>query len=320
MNVQRETASRDSSRPDGLPSLCVRGASPGPTLVVTANLHGDECVGIGVIHALLPVLERNLRAGAVHLFPSLNPEGLKHRSRRLPSDSRDLNRLFPGDPRGSPAERHADVIWKKLLAVRPTAVLDLHSDTHASIPYALVDRPVALPVDVADPMRRKLAGMAHATGLAVILEYPDPQYRTFHLDRSLTGCLVNKAGIPAITVETGPKLYLDPDATLTGLQAVSGVLAHLGMTEVSSRAPPPSAPSGAWRRDGGPRVTKEGILAPMARPGRILAKGDPIAEVRSLLGEVLERIPALGPCFVISLPEGAQVEHGDPVCSLAVPE
>lgn len=34
-----------------------RRAGKGPVVVVTANVHGDECTGIGAILRLLPVLE-----------------------------------------------------------------------------------------------------------------------------------------------------------------------------------------------------------------------------------------------------------------------
>ena len=35
-----------------LPVLTFTAPEPGPTVVVGANLHGDECTGIGVVHSL----------------------------------------------------------------------------------------------------------------------------------------------------------------------------------------------------------------------------------------------------------------------------
>ena len=99
--------------------------------------------GGGRVHNLpsrcLPDL---LIAGTVHMYPTLNPGGLTANTRSLPGDGQDLNRMFPGKPRGSAAERHAHCIWKDLQARVPDALIDLHTDVAGAIPYAIVDRVV----------------------------------------------------------------------------------------------------------------------------------------------------------------------------------
>ena len=98
------------------------------------------------------------------------------------------------------------------------------------------------------------------------------------------------------------------------------MLSHLGLVDVPTRAHPSRVGGGPWCRDAGPRVSRAGILAPGSRPGIVLQPGQPLAEVRTLTGVVLERILAPGPCFVVSLPECTSVEPGDTTCTLAVRE
>ena len=67
-----------------LPVLELRAPTPGPTVVVTANIHGDETTGIGVVHNLVRILPDLLLRGSVVMYPSLNPAGLTAHSRTLP--------------------------------------------------------------------------------------------------------------------------------------------------------------------------------------------------------------------------------------------
>jgi hypothetical protein len=58
-----------------VPVVVISSREPGATVAIGANLHGDECTGVGVVHALIRELPAALRAGSVVLYPSLNPKG-----------------------------------------------------------------------------------------------------------------------------------------------------------------------------------------------------------------------------------------------------
>lgn len=93
-----ELATLPTGHRERLPIVLVRGREPGPTVWVTANIHGDEVTGLSVIHALLePDLADRLR-GTLVAIPSLNPAGLHARQRVSYLDRRDPNRLFPDFP------------------------------------------------------------------------------------------------------------------------------------------------------------------------------------------------------------------------------
>jgi predicted deacylase len=297
-----------------------RGATRGPCAVVTANVHGDECIGVGAVLRLAPMLESRLSRGSVHLYPTLNPEGLERRSRKVPEDDQDLNRLFPGDGNGSPSERLAHAVWTDLCARQPDVVVDLHTDAPASLPYALLDRATGLRPGPRGQVEGAARRIADASGLTVLHEYPEDRYARYRLDRSLTGAVLNRLQVPAVTVEAGPRLYLDPDAVQTVCDAVLGMLAALDMVAEKATPHATRVDGGPWRRDSGPRASVSGVLLPRERPGVLLDRGDVVAEVRSLAGELLEELVAETPGFVVSHAERTHVVAGVPVCTWALRE
>ena len=305
--------------PRGLPSITIESETPGPKAAVCANLHGDECVGIGVIHDLASTLPDQLLRGSVRLYPTLNPEGLRAGARRAPGDRKDLNRAFPGDARGSAVERTAHAVWTDIRSFGPELVLDLHADSSASIPYTILDR---LVVPGPDKPRRlaTLLAFAKATGLTVVHDYKEAPYRRFGLDRSLSGALLNHGRLSAITLELGPRRLVHPDAARAGVQAVLGALTELGLVGRSATAHSSRVAGGPWRRDSGPSVRCAGILRPLHAPGTVLRSGQDLATVHSVDGELLERLSAPTRALILSLAERTWISPGESVATLAVPD
>jgi len=304
--------------PRELPVITLSSRRPGPTAVITANVHGDEVTGVGAIHALIPRLESALERGRVHLYPSLNPDGLSGRSRVVPADRQDLNRLFPGDAGGNPSERLAHVIWKDLESRRPALLLDLHADSPASVPYALLDRVTSTRGSVRQRLRQQVAHFGACTGLTALWEYPEARYLEYRLDRSLSGATINQLRVPAVTIEAGPRLYLDPASVALVVDAVLGVLTAAGMTDAQAPAHPSRIEGGPWRRASGPRASVAGVFHPLLAPGAAVRKGQAIAEVRGLSGRPLERLHARWPAHLIALPERAWVVPGTAAGTFAI--
>lgn len=297
-----------------IPVIPVVAAEPGQRVVIVANIHGDECTGVGVVHALAARLPSLLLRGAVYLYPSLNPQGLVDGTRRLPDDVLDPNRAFPGNPRGSPAERHAARIWRDVLGRSPGLVIDLHTDSGGAIPYAITDRVVRGDLALAETC----LGLARASGLTVLREYPRERYLRFDLDRSLPGALVNGPAIPAVTLEVGPRRRFDPHAITDATAAALGILSALGLCAQPAPLHPTRRLGGPWRRDSGPRTTRSGLLVPRLLPGEHFAAGTLLAELRGLDGELRERLLARSAGFVVALPEVAQVSIGTSAATVAV--
>ena len=76
---------------------------PGPTLCLTAVLHGDEHNGLEIVRRVLYEIDPTHLSGAVIGVPIVNLDGFRRGTRYLP-DRRDLNRYFPA--RNKAAQRH----------------------------------------------------------------------------------------------------------------------------------------------------------------------------------------------------------------------
>jgi len=304
--------------PRQLPVITVSASKPGPRIAITANVHGDEVTGVGVVHALPSLLDGKLQKGTVLLYPTLNPVGLASMTRAIPPDGRDLNRLFPGDAKGAPTDRHARILWDDLVRNRPDLLIDLHADSPLSIPYAIVDRAVHLRQKAREKLEQKAFELATASGLTVLWEYQDTQYAHFDLDRSLTGAVMNHQRIPTMTLEVGPRLHLDPKAVSDTIHAVCSVLSHLGMIDTPPVVNESRMEGGPWRRSSGPRASNAGFLVPQVTAGTRIKRGQVIAEIRSLTGNALERLRCREDGILIAFPERAWVSPGTAVGTLGV--
>ena len=92
--------------------LVVNGPREGPTLCLTAALHGDELNGIEIVRRVMYELEPQKLSGTVIGVPIVNLHGFRRNSRYLP-DRRDLNRFFPGANNGSSASRIALLVLQR---------------------------------------------------------------------------------------------------------------------------------------------------------------------------------------------------------------
>jgi predicted deacylase len=116
--------------PDGsdltIPVVVVRGPEPGPTVVITAGVHGDEFEGPLAIGKLLRTINPGRVRGCLVAVPAVNRLAFRAISRTTPNDSGNLNRLFPGSRDGSITERMAHVLTEGIVR-GADALVDLHS-------------------------------------------------------------------------------------------------------------------------------------------------------------------------------------------------
>ncbi len=125
--------------PVSTPVLVVNGELPGPTLCLTAAVHGDELNGIEIVRRVLHDIDPDKLSGRLIGVPIVNVQGFRRGSRYLP-DRRDLNRYFPGNPNGSAAARIAHALFKDVIA-HCDALVDLHTGSfeRANLPQIRAD-------------------------------------------------------------------------------------------------------------------------------------------------------------------------------------
>jgi hypothetical protein len=108
--------SRDAlGNPISVPVLVAKGSHHGPTVGITAALHGNELNGIPIIHRVFQELDLDTMRGTLVAIPVLNPEGYVRHQRHF-SDGQDLNRLFPGKANGNCGDVFVHHIKEKLLS------------------------------------------------------------------------------------------------------------------------------------------------------------------------------------------------------------
>lgn len=110
------------------PVFVARGSTPGPTLCLTAGVHGDEINGVEVARRAFANVDPLQLRGTLIAVIAINAEGVRTGSRYL-SDRRDLNRAFPGSEGGSIASLIANAIFTKVL-VHCDALIDLHTGSN----------------------------------------------------------------------------------------------------------------------------------------------------------------------------------------------
>ena len=168
-----------------------RAKAPGPTVFVSAALHGNEINGIGAIRQLIADNQFELTKGAILLIPVLNILGFERHSRYLP-DRRDLNRAFPGSDHGSLASRMANRIFEELVA-RCDFGIDIHTASVRRTNYPNVRG------DLRDDQVRRIA---KAFGCEIVMNGVGPKGS---LRRE--AC---KSGCPTIIMEGGEVSKVEP--------------------------------------------------------------------------------------------------------------
>lgn len=108
-----------------IPVEVIRGTEEGPRLFVSAAIHGDEINGVEIIRRLLNHNALKKIRGTLIAVPIVNVFGYNTKSRYLP-DRRDLNRCFPGSPKGSMAGQLAHTFMTEIVK-KCTHGIDLHT-------------------------------------------------------------------------------------------------------------------------------------------------------------------------------------------------
>ena len=256
--------------PVSTPVLVVNGAFPGPTLCLTAAVHGDELNGIEMVRRVLHDLVPSKVSGAVIGIPIVNVQGFRRGSRYLP-DRRDLNRYFPGNPNGSAAARIAHSFFMNVIA-GCDALIDVHTGSfeRANLPQ--------IRADLRDP---DVVTLTQGLGSMVIL-HSTPAVGTLRY-------AATRAGIPTVTLEAGGPSQLELSEVKHGVKGIETLVYTLGMIRKNRSwgRPEPVYYRSSWvRADNGGILLSDVSLGSTVRKGTLLGTiTDPMnnarAEVRS---------------------------------------
>lgn len=192
----------------------------GPTVLLTGGVHGDEYEGPIAISRLSQSLDPAAVQGRVIMMPAVNMPAILADTRLSPIDNWDINRCFPGDPRGTFTQMLAHFLDSVILPLADISV-DMHTAGHSgdSAPSTNMHY-------LADPkMREKTMSAAAAFGAPYNVVFGGvDEGATF------TSC-VERRGIISLGTELGGWGRVNIEGVRVGRRGVENVLKHLGVLE-----------------------------------------------------------------------------------------
>lgn len=279
-----------------LPVAVFNGARPGPRIWVSAAIHGDELNGVEVVRELVEQLDPAKLAGALVAAPVVNVFGFTARSRYTP-DGRDLNRVFPGNKRGSLASRLAALFMGEIVAQCELGI-DLHTaaEGRTNVPQVRCDTGQA-----------KLRELAAVFGSSIVL-HSRPGKGT------LRGAAAKK-GIPVLLFEGGGPHTFDRAVVREGLNGLKRIMNHLDMyhwrVPKVSRAPVEYS-SSRWLR-----APCSGLFRPKIAVGAKVQQGQILGSIGDTLGGSPREVRALFDGRVIGGATHPLVHQGDALLHVA---
>lgn len=259
-----------------MPIYVKRGKRPGPTMFVSAAIHGDELNGIEIVGRLIRSKSIERLRGTLIAVPTVNVYGVLNQSRYLP-DRRDLNRSFPGSKKGSLAGRLANLFFTEVVTKCDVGI-DLHTGAihRSNLPQ--------IRANLDDP---DVLEMAKAFGVPVLL---DAEIRDGSLRQS-----ASEEGVKILLYEAGQALRYDEFSIRAGLRGIINTMRHIGMLN-KSRARGHDIKRFIARDSGWVRAPESGFVTHLAQLGDHVTKGDKLAVIADSFGAPVGSIisPATG--------------------------
>jgi len=263
------------------PYISIRGASEGPTVCITAGMHGSEYAGIEAALRLAGELEPSRVRGHVLILPVVNqPAFWEHAAAIVPLDGKNPSRVFPGRRDGTVTDVMAAYLFDEVFS-RCDALIDLHGGD-------LMERltPFTIYQETDDPA---LDAKSHA--LAASYGFPIAVRRAKDvLRRPVPGYMQAAAaarGIPAIVAEAGGEDQAKPEDVTAHLTGLRRALVHLGL--VAGEAPRPVLRLVEFVLV---FAEQDGLFAWIADLGERVREGQVIGRLRDLWGRPVRDVVA----------------------------
>lgn len=280
-----------------LPVHIIRGKKPGPTIFVSAAIHGDELNGIEIIRRLTNQKNFKVLRGTFIAVPMVNVYGVINQSRYMP-DRRDLNRCFPGSAKGSLAGRVAHIFMNEIVKHCDYGI-DLHTGAihRSNLPQ--------IRANLGDVETKELA---QQFGVPVVLN-------SNLIDNSLRDA-ANANGTKILLYEAGEALRFDEFSIRAGIKGIMNVLQHLSMVRKQAKRKR-SVDSFIANSSGWLRANASGIVLHKVDLGDQVIKGDILAEIGSPYGDVIDKVIASRSGIVIGKQNIPLVQEGEAMFHIA---
>jgi len=243
----------------------------GPGAILTGANHGDEYEGPIALQHLSNTIDIDKVRGRVIIIPMMNYPAFLAAQRVSPIDQLNMNRVFPGQPKGSITLLIADYITTVLLPMCDY-VLDIHSGgkTLEFLPFAAYHE--------LDDSKQQSACEA------ATLAFAAPYYISL-VEIDAVGMYDTQAeqmGKVFVSTELGGGGSTTPQIAAVGKRGVHNFLVHAGILDDAPIIPPaPSVKLDMQQDNAYVFAEHNGLLEPCVGLGDTVSKGDLLARVYS---------------------------------------
>lgn len=284
-----------------VPIIIHRGKKDGPTVLISAGIHGDEVNGVEIVRQIVANKYNVVEAGMTICVPVLNIFGYLIKSRYFP-DGRDLNRAFPGQKSGSLASKVAYSFMNEIV-VHADICIDFHTGAQSRFNFS------QLRISDGDPELVQLAGVFGAK----FVKFATEREKSFR--ESAT-----KIGKKVILFEGGKAMDFDREVTTIGVNGVLNILRFLEMRMAPRAADykPRDTEQIQFTNSQWVRSKHSGSYRSFVRNGHYIRKGELIGSVTDPYGFFEKNVISPYEGYVICLNHSPLVNKGDAIAHIAV--
>lgn len=239
------------------------GEADGPTVGISASIHGNENAGSQAVLELYRSIRDLPLKGRILLLPVANPRAFAVNHRFTPLDELNLNREFPGDDRGTYTQQLAFALAREYFD-KIEVNIDLHSGT---------DRPTVDYVYIWSD-----EGLSRAFGSRILYRPTAGKAGTVYAGTTKTVTIDRRPEFKATTIELGGGIVDQGPYVKRTVEGMLNQLRYLGVIEGDPKPPPSQV---VVHELAGIRPKHGGWLEPLCPPN-----GEPI-KGGSLLGRVV---------------------------------
>jgi uncharacterized protein len=278
-----------------IPLSVINGTKDGPTLFVASGLHGCEYDSIEAAIRLTNAFTPDQLAGRLIVLPIINIQSfLQKVAFTNPLDGVNMNRIFPGDEKGTVSRRMAQRIFSELVT-QSNFLIDLHGGDLTESIQSHVMVKITGNKEIDDQSRR----MGDAFDIPYVWEleesgipgYPGYPRGTITFEAPLRG-------IPSVTAEAGEKGAMEESCVRVLYEGMVNVMRQLKMINED----PLPRPKKTLLRHGVVVVPDAGgLFYPEVACGDRVDVGSPLGKVKDLRGNVKQTLTSPKKGVVMSL-------------------
>lgn len=275
-----------------VPVIVERSKVPGPTILFTAGLHGDEINGVDIVRQLIAKKINKPKRGTIICMPILNVFGFLNGSRDFP-DGRDLNRVFPGLSNGSLASRVAHRLMNEIIP-DVDLIVDFHTGGASRFNA---------------PQVRIVKDQPDLDALAQVFAAPFVLYSN-HIAKSFRNACFH-LGKPVILFEGGKSHFVNDTISKTGIEGVKRILKHHDMlrSKISLSAPKHTTifvEESKWIR-----AKKSGMFKARVDVNSKVTIDDVIGQITDPYGKMYHEVKSPIEGYILNVNEASLVYQGD---------